>query len=129
MPDEYAGWNSATKQICLLGNQSMPDHKGAVKVPQLADSSWNLSPLQFFGDCSIRHRLTFDNFIDQSFRHYANVQIPPKAPIIFYSVHYLEFVWFYRYIHRFLSSFVELRLFCIMFFFWRSLVKHYNDST
>jgi len=42
MSDEYAWRVSPTKQICFLGDQSMPNHKGAVIVSELADTTWNL---------------------------------------------------------------------------------------
>ena len=48
MPDEYAWRNSAAEQVGFLGNESMPDHEGAVKVPELADSQWESFAFEVF---------------------------------------------------------------------------------
>ncbi len=79
MTNEYAWWNPSKKQVCLLGNELMTNNKSAIEIPQLADSSWNLSPLKLLCDGRISHRSTPRDFINQSLRDYADEGILSAA--------------------------------------------------
>ncbi len=81
---EYAWRNSPTEQIGFLGDESMPDHEGAVEIPELADACRNFSPLKLLCNGGISDRLTLRDFIDQAFGHYADEGVLGAAQKLFF---------------------------------------------
>jgi len=84
VPDEYAWRNPTAEQICLLSDQPMPDHEGAIVIPEFADSSWNLSPLKFLCDGCVSYRLALSNFVNQAFGRYADEGVLGAAQEFFF---------------------------------------------